>query len=299
MVYSVYIMSKPKYLFLDSVRDNAVSVRYHELPHFTNPLHYHKELELAYIIEGHGTRYVGSSIKPYKKGDLVLIGQELTHVWISDDTFYEENTVLLTKAIVIKFDIDFAGKDFLLLKEAKAIKRIIEEAGGGLRIKGSTNREVASIMQNMLQQSPLEHILSLLQILKLISDFQEVHILSSYDFHQSKNLKEKDRMNKIVQYTMLQFKQNISLEEISQIANLSKSGFCRYFKNSMKKSYTDFLYEIRVQYACKLIFEKELGIKEISYAAGFNNPSAFSQIFKKIKGISPNKYRNEKANKYL
>ncbi len=292
-------MKKPKYLSLDYVRNNAVSVKYYDISHFDNPLHYHKELELSYIIEGYGTRYVGSSINPYKKGDLVLIGQELTHVWISDDAFYEENTDLLTKAIVIKFDIDFAGKDFFLLQEAKTIKNILEEAGGGLRIKGSTNTVICGMMQNMIQQSPLEQIISLIQILNVISKSQDVHILSSYDFHKSKNVKEKDRMNKIVQYTMLQFKQNITLEEISQVANLSKSGFCRYFKDSMKKSYTEFLYEIRVQYACKLILEKELGIQQISYEAGFNNPSAFSQIFKRLKGVPPRKYRKEKFNKYL
>ncbi len=130
----------------------------------------------------------------------------------------------------------------------------------------------------------------------MISKSQDVHILSSYDFHKSKNVKDKGRMNKIVQYTMLQFKQNIPLEEISQVVNLSKSGFCRYFKNSMKKNYMEFLYEIRVQYACKLILEKELGIKQISYEAGFNNPSAFSQIFKRLKGVTPNKYRKENSN---
>ena len=292
-------MPKPKYLLLDYESNNAVSVKYYEISHFTNPLHYHKEFELAYIIEGSGTRYVGSSINPYKKGDLVLVGQELTHVWIGDDAFYEENSNLLTKAIVIKFDIDFAGKDFLSLQEANAIKNVLKEADGGLWIKGSINRAICNTMQNMIKESPLEQIISMIQILNLISKSKDVHVLSSYDFHKSINLKEKNRMNEIVQYTMLQFKQSITLEEISQVANLSKSGFCRYFKSSMKKSYTEFLYEIRVQYACKLILEKELGITQICYEAGFNNPSAFSQIFKRLKGVPPNNYRKGKSNKYL
>ena len=292
-------MSKPKYLSLDSVPNNAVSVKYYEISHFANPFHYHKELELSYIIEGYGTRYVGSSINPYKKGDLVLIGQALPHVWISDDAFYEENTDLLTKAIVIKFDIDFAGRDFFLLQEAIAVKNMLTEAGGGLRIDESENRVICDMMHNMIQQSPLEQIISLIQILNVITKSKDVHILSSYDFHKFKNVKEKNRMNKIIQYTMLQFKQDINLEEISQVANLSRSGFCRYFKKSMKKSYTEFLYEIRVQYACKLILENELGMKQISYEAGFNNPSAFSQIFKRLKGVPPNKYRIKNSNKYL
>ena len=293
-------MPKPKYLAFDYVRTNSISVKYHEIPYFKNPLHYHKEFELAYFIEGYGTRYVGSNINSYKKGDLVLLGQGLPHVWISDDDFYKEDTDLLTKAIVVKFDVNFAGRDFFFLQEAGGIKNILAEAGGGLSIKeGPTNRVIRGMMQDMIQQSPLEQIISLIQILNVFSKLQDVQVLSSYDFHKSKNEKEKDRMNKIVQYTMLQFKQNITLEDISQVASLSKSGFCRYFKQTTKKNYMEFLYEVRVQYACKLMLEKDLGIKQISYEAGFNNPSTFSQIFKRLKGVTPNKYRKENTNKYL
>lgn len=284
-------MPKPKFLSSDRSPNSAVSAIYYEAPHFPNPLHYHKELEIAYIIEGYGTRYVGSSIKSYKKGDLVFVGEELTHVWMSDDNFYKTDTNLLTKAIVVKFCIDFAGNDFLRLPEAHGIIKVIQEAAGGLRIKGDTNKVISEIMYAMLEQSPLERILSVIRILNLISKSENVKVLSNFDLHKSSNPKEKDRMNRIIQHTMLHFKKNVTLEEISGVANLSKSAFCRYFKNTVKKSYNDFLYEIRVEHACKMILEEELGMMQICYESGFNNPSAFSQIFKRVKGVSPNQYR--------
>lgn len=287
----------PKAKFLSSNRPSNASIVIwnYESKYFPNPLHYHKELELAYIVEGYGTRYVGSSIQSYKKGDMVLVGEELNHVWMSDEAFYEENSSLMTKAIVVKFYPDFAGKDFLGLPEAYPINKIFKEASGGLRIKGTTKREIATILHQMLKQSPLEKIASMIQVLNIMANSDEIHVLSHFDLHKSTNPKEKDRMNRIIQHTMLNFKNSISLEEISNVANLSKSAFCRYFKNTVKKSYNEFLYEIRVEHACKMLLESDIGITQIAYESGFNNPSAFSQMFKRIKSMSPLQYRKSNA----
>jgi len=284
-------MIKPKFISSSRPTNAAVSIVYYEDKYFLNPLHYHKELELAYIIEGHGTRYVGNSIKSYQKGDMVLVGQELTHVWKCDEAFYSENTDLVTKAIVLKFYPDFAGKDFLQIPYCYPINKVFEKASGGLYITGETNAAIGLILRKMLDQSPLEQIASLIEILSLISKSEEVEVLSNFDLHKSSNPREKDRMNKIIQHTMINFKNNITLDEISNVANLSKSAFCRYFKNTVKKSYNDFLYEVRVEFASRMLIETDVGIMQICYESGFNNPSAFSQRFKKVKGMTPNQYR--------
>lgn len=283
-------MGKAKFLSMGYEPGSALTIKHQKVKYFPNPLHYHKELELAYIIEGHGTRYIGSSIKSFKKGDLVLVGEQLTHVWMSDTVFYEDND-MYTQAIVVKFCPDFAGKDFLKLPEAHGVAQTINDAAGGLRIKGEANKTIGAILYKMLEQSPLEQILSLIQILNLMSITENKYVLSNFDLHKSTNPKEKDRMNRIIKHSTLHFRRTIPIEEIAGIASLSKSAFCRYFKNTIKKSYLEFLYEIRVEYACKLLVEDDLGMTQICYDAGFNNPSSFSQIFKRIKGVSPNTYR--------
>ncbi|TXE07246.1 helix-turn-helix domain-containing protein [Seonamhaeicola algicola] len=283
-------MSKAKFLSMGYEPGKALTIMHQNVKYFPNPLHYHKELELAYILEGHGTRYVGSSIKSYKKGDLVLVGEELTHVWVSDDIYYEDNG-LYNQAIVVKFYQDFAGKDFLRLPEAKGVLATLKEASGGLKITGQTNKEIGGILKSMLTQSPLEQVLSLIKVLYLMSVTNDKHVLSNYDLHKSTNPKERDRINRVIKHTSLNFRKNISLDEIANVANLSKSAFCRYFKNTVKKTYLEFLYEMRVEYACKLLLDDNLGMTQICYESGFNNPSSFSQIFKRIKGMSPVKYR--------
>jgi len=285
-------MSKAKFLSIGYEPGRALTIDHQRVKYFPNPLHYHKEFELAYILDGHGTRYVGSSIKSYAAGDLVLVGEQLPHVWKSDEIFHEDNN-LYTEAIVVKFCSDFAGKDFLKIPEARGILKTLNDASGGLRIIGKTNQAIGNILVKMLKQSPLEQVMALMQILNLMSKTEEKGVLSNYDLHQSTNPKEKDRINRIIKHSTLNFKRTIPLEEIAGIANLSKSAFCRYFKHTVRKSYIEFLYDIRVEYACKLLLEGDLGMTQICYESGFNNPSSFSQIFKRIKGISPNKYRKQ------
>jgi len=194
---------------------------------------------------------------------------------------------------VVKFYSDFAGKDFLNLPISYPVNKVLEKAMGGLHITGKTNLEIREILYRMLEESPIERLASLIQILSVISISKDLEILSDFDLHKNTNPKQKDRMNKIIQHTMLNFKRNISLTEIAEIANLSKSAFCRYFKATTKKSYMDFLYDVRVEFACKLLLENNSTVMQVCYESGFNNPSAFSQIFKRVKGVSPNKYRNQ------
>jgi len=195
-------MPKPKFLSSGYCPGTAVAIQYFEAPHFPNPLHYHKELELAYIISGYGTRYIGSNIEPFKKGDLVLVGEELAHVWKCDDAFYEPETSLLTKAYVVKFNSDFAGSDFLRLQESHSILKVINDANGGIKIRGESKKIIKNILKEMLKQSPIEQILSLLQILNLIAKSETKTVLSQFDLHRSSNPKDKDRMNKIIQHTI-------------------------------------------------------------------------------------------------
>ena len=288
-------MPKPKFLSSGYCPGTAVAVQYYEVPYFTNPLHYHKELELAYIISGYGTRYIGSNIEHYGDGDLVLVGEELAHVWKCDGAYYERDTPLRTKAIVVKFHADFAGDDFMKLPESHGIAEVINNASGGLKVEGASHKIITKMLHAMVDQSPVEQILSLLQILNEISKSGDVSVLSHFDMYKSSNPREKDRMNRIIQHTMLNFQKNISLEEIADVAHLSKSGFCRYFKNAVKKSYNEFVYDIRVEYACKLLLEKDLTVTQVGYDSGFNNPSSFSQVFKRNRGVPPNQYRKQKG----
>ena len=102
------------------------------------------------------------------------------------------------------------------------------------------------------------------------------------------NKDEIDRLNKIYQYTFENYRQNISLEDVAAVANLSVTSFCRYFKMMTKKTFNDFLIEIRISHARRLLIEEEqLTTEGICFECGFNNRSNF---FRHFKSLAPFKY---------
>jgi transcriptional regulator GlxA family with amidase domain len=104
---------------------------------------------------------------------------------------------------------------------------------------------------------------------------------------------EKDRINDIYEYSLRNFKGKIQLEEIASIANISPNSFCRYFKSRTRKTYSQFLIELRVGRACKLLIENNLSIKQLCFESGFNNFTSFHKYFKQITGKSPLSYQKE------
>lgn len=98
-------------------------------------------------------------------------------------------------------------------------------------------------------------------------------------------------INDIYDFTLSNFKRKIPLEEISAIAGVSPNSFCRYFKSSTGKTYSQFLIETKVGYACKLLIENKFMIKQLCYESGFHNFSSFHKYFKNITGKSPLEYQ--------
>ena len=100
-----------------------------------------------------------------------------------------------------------------------------------------------------------------------------------------------ERIDKVFRHTIDHFRQGVSLADIAEISGMSVPAFCSYFKKSTKKTYVDFLNEIRIGFACKLLIETDLNIINVCLESGFNTLANFNKQFLKIKGTTPSKYR--------
>jgi len=99
-------------------------------------------------------------------------------------------------------------------------------------------------------------------------------------------------MQTVFEYVMTNFHKSVTLDEIASIANMTKNAFCRYFKVRTNKSFFQFLIEVRIERASKLLAnDNELSVIEIAELCGFNNISNFNRKFKEIKHTSPLQYR--------
>jgi AraC-like DNA-binding protein len=284
---------RPQLLKVSKGPNYSFGVRRDLVPHINNRWHYHSEVELIHFAKGEGTQFIGDSIKRFKPGHVVLIGANLPHYSRFDDAYFDDENPPIPDIRVAHFSENFWGDSFLSLPENVNIKGILEKGRRGLYIAGHTGVAVSEILQQLLEADGCLRLILLLKALSLIANSKEVTTLSSLGFKPDLMDSEKDRINDIYEYSLRNFKGKIQLEEIASIANISPNSFCRYFKSRTRKTYSQFLIELRVGYACKLLIENNLSIKQLCYESGFNNFTSFHKYFKQITGKSPLSYQKE------
>lgn len=271
--------------------EHSFSVHHDIAPHFYNHWHYHPELELVHFIKGYGRQFIGDHIHHFKANDMILLGSNLPHWFRSDDKYLRKNSTLQVEAIVVHFTPECLGAGFFKLPENKDVLKLFDKAQQAVRIKHQTRIAVAAYMQQLVSARKGERIILLMQILHAIAGSRQTKTVCSkgLDFHY--NEMEADRMNNIYQHIMKNFSREITLEQIAGVAHISPNSFCRYFKSRIKKTFSQFLMEVRIGHACKLLAETPKTIAEVCYESGFNNFSNFNRHFKTITGKTPMAHR--------
>lgn len=283
---------KPQLLKVSMGPAQSFSVRQDCKPFINNKWHYHPEVELIHFKEGSGTQFIGDSISQFQKGDIVLVGANLPHYWRFDKCYFDESSENVANINVAHFSKSFLGDNFLDLPENKSLKSLLDKSKRGIRVVSGNKELIALMLHNMLQSEGTERIIYLIQALVEISRC-EIEVLSSIGFDMNQEESEKDRIKDVYDYSYANFRNKINLEEIAEVANISPNSFCRYFKSRTKKTYSQFLTEIKVGQACKLLIDNQLNIKQVCYESGFNNFASFHKSFKCITGKSPLIYQKE------
>lgn len=255
-------------------------------PYFETPWHYHSEYELVLIIKGQGTRFVGNHISSYKEGNLTFIGPDVPHM------FRKENVHEQGGSLVIHFREDFLGMQFTQAPEMQKIVQLFRRSMMGLHITGHTTTLVSERMYHLLDLQGMDRMIMLFEILNILAHSTDMEMLSSAEM-AGQNSRDSDRLNKVFDYVMTHFRHEIKLEEIAEIAHMSYSGFCRYFKNRTKKNFTHFVNEVRIGYSCKLLLEKDMSVASVCYQAGFNNLANFNEQFKKLLKVTPYQFKQK------
>lgn len=276
------------------IPDNkAFVIREMNDPYFDKHWHAHPEYQLVAILRGSGTRYIGDHIKPFKGGDTVLTGPGLPHVWRSDNAYFDPENKLDTHGIVIYFPENFLGDGSLQKVEFEEISNLLSHSCRGLEITGKTNEKVTQMMKEMVNMNGVTSIVTLLQILKVLADSTEIIPITQVNYSYKHPTTEKDKMGDILDYILKNFKEKITLHEISSLANMSESAFSRYFKSRVNKSFSDFLGDVRISNARKLLLEEDLNISQICFESGFPTLSNFNKQFKDRIGKTPLTYKKE------
>jgi AraC-like DNA-binding protein len=284
---------KPHFHKVPVILLNSFIIRHDIQPNLGKIWHYHPELELHYIIKGEGVRFIGDRISNFSANEIILLGENLPHTWRCNEKYFQNNPDQVVETIMIQFSPDCLGKTLLNLPECYLIPKLYEKAKKGIIFHGAAREKLAKLMTSAINTTNLDRIILLLSVLKTLAETDDyTFIASSESFYQS-NEQDIKRLNKIYNYTLSNYKKEISLEEISSISNLSITSFCRYFKLMTKKTYYDFLIEIRISHVCLFLVEDKIPIELICFECGFNNVSNFYRHFKKVIGMTPLDYKRK------
>jgi len=264
--------------------------------HFDPVWHAHSEYQLFVVLHGTGTRFIGDSIRSFKPGELILTGPHLPHLWRSDEKYFKKNNSLEVKGIVIYLDELFLGQDVLNKIELHRLKVLFDKSMRGLEFYGHDKLQVIKLMQELLHLDGVRSLIHLLQILDLLSGTKEYHYISSRHYSDSINEHESDRLNKVYEHIIKNYRNKIPLEKMAEMLHMTPTSFSRYFSMKNNKPYSRFIAEIRVKHACELLTETDMSVAEICYDCGFNTLSNFNKQFKDIMLKKPTDYKREFMN---
>lgn len=262
-------------------------------PYFDVNWHFHSEYQLFVVLKGSGTRFVGDRTTSFKEGDLVLTGPNLPHLWKNDKAYHDPKNGLETQGIVIYFPDNFLNNAVVELEEFEGIAKLLQLSKRGIEVVGETNLRITQLMQELLELKGLARIQHLLHLLDVLVQSQDYKLITDAGYLNTNKESEKDRMGQVYEYVLQHYASKITLQEVAQLCNLSVSAFSRYFKSRVNKPFSDFLTEVRISHACKLLQDTEESIAAVAFSCGFFTLSNFNKLFRERLHKSPKEYRKE------
>lgn len=251
-------------------------------PHFETNWHKHEECEIIFITEGHGTLMMGDYIGEYKTGDIYFMTGNLPH-W-----FKKQHHKMVGAAVVIHFKPSLFGKDFLAMPELKNIKYLLQK-NDGIQLIKKLRKEIGPMMQSIEPMKGYDRIFLLLQCLSKISTPSAYSVLTQNFTSTSNNINPV--IEKIIDFSFKRYLTPVTLQQVADVASMSIPTFCRFFKRNIKKTYFDFIQDLRISHACKLLTSTDKPVLEICYDSGYNSWAHFSKQFKHVKEMTPSRYR--------
>ena len=259
-------------------------IRTHKTPQFEVPWHQHIELELITFKEGYGTAFIGNYVGEFNEGDVFFLGSNLPH------TFQKTNKDIVVSAVVVQFEEQFLGDHFFTIPESRNIHEMFRIALHGIKVTADARESLSNLIIEMEQLTGMARVIRLVKCLNVIAEGKAYETVSTQEIKEF-NSRNKERIDKIYQFTIDHFNEPITLEQVADIASMSVPAFCSYFKKSTKKTYIEFLNEVRVGNACKLLTDTHKQVSEICYESGFNTLANFNKQFLKAKKKTPLQYR--------
>lgn len=272
-------------------RDKTVIVQKDVLPYFYPHLHRHEEIQLTWIQQGEGTLVAENNMYTFRGGEIYLLGVNLPHVFKSDPSYFSPTSRKKVRTLNIFFNTKGQLDSFFDLPEIKNVKTFLQNQQAGFQIPPDHAEEISRKMLRIQHSSGVDQLVHFIEILKLLSSFQELKPLSARSRPVSYSEHEGIRIGAIYNYIMNNYDKQLTLEDVARQGHMTPQAFCRYFKKHTLHTFVGFLNEVRINEACKKLTDGGYdSIATVAYNCGFNSITNFNRVFKTITGQSPTEY---------
>lgn len=270
-----------------------IIARYYDYDKFAYPWHFHAEYEIIYVKDGTGERFVADRIEPFIPGDVILLGQNVPHYMRSAEEYYKANSSLRVTGAVIQFANDYMAHAINKYADLSHIKTLLDRSRRGIHFPSPDNTEIVNCIEKLPQCKGVHRIANLLFLLDKMARLKSKRLLGSSHFDQNLSVLTDNRLEKVLSYITFHYTEPLSLSDIASIVSMNASAFSRYFKEKTGKSFIEYILELRIGYACKLLIGSSLDISQIYIECGFNSICHFNRMFKRKTGLTPSDYRKE------
>jgi len=268
--------------------DQSFKVWSHGYPYRTVRWHFHPEYELHLVTATAGDRYVGDHIGRFCVGDLVLVGPNLPHNWISD---IPEGASVEERCLVLQFTGDFIAACMATFPEMRFVQSLLKEAYRGVRFEPAVAERVGPLMRDLLVASGACRVALFVGILDLLGQAEQRVPLAGIGFQPNQSAYLSTTMNLVLQHIQCNFTRDLSEPDLARLSRQSVSTFSRSFRKHTGMTFVQYVNSLRIELACQHLGQADLTITEICYAVGFNNVSNFNRQFLNAKGMPPSRFR--------
>lgn len=250
-------------------------------------LHAHKDYELNLITSGKGKRIVGNNISTFENGDLVLIGPDLTHGWELTPSVQNK----LSEGLTIMISETLINGSLIQFEELESICKLFDRALKGVAFKGPRVKDVTQQMEQLAAVNGFESFIAMLKLLRALAEIEEQEIISITPELPDSKYKDLDHVKTVYNFVTGNLQNTITLDTVAALLNMAPGSFCRYFKKRTGKSFIQYVKDIRISHACRMLSDTEVPIAQISFESGYNNLANFNFYFKSLMNMTPSKYR--------
>ncbi|PJM73957.1 AraC family transcriptional regulator [Bifidobacterium primatium] len=277
------------------VPESDASIRWacHGYPSSLAKWHYHPQIEFHLIREGSGQFMAGDGLMPFEAGHVAMVGSNLPHNWLSDIIPGER---LPQRDVLCHVRPQTVRRLMGIFPEAAGFERVLRRSQQAIVLSGESAKVAGDLLVAMGGHTPSWRVADLVALLSVFEQApaEESRTVVTPDYNPDTAVGAEAAINSTIAYISANL-DDVSLEQAARSASMSTSTFSRFFKNVAGIGFSDFVCQLRIGRACRLLTTTTMPIARIRRLSGYANASNFNRRFLARTGMTPSKYRKAHA----